>query len=87
LVVALQNSFARLWEVFLWKIPRYSRGIVRYRISGRKTVKSRGMKFLVYIAFSVAKLFGQAAKNFPLENMQVFLWNTRHRLYVIKTDA
>ena len=44
------------------------------------------MKFLVYIAFSVAKLFGQAAKNnFPLENMQVFTWNTRHRLYVIKT--
>ena len=40
---------------------------------------------LEYDAFSVAKVFYDAAKNFPLENMQIFAWNTRHRISVRKT--
>ena len=40
---------------------------------------------LAYDAFSVAKVSYEATKNFPLENMHIILWNTRHRIYVRKT--
>ena len=47
--------------------------------------RAEELNSLDYNAFSVAKVFEKAAKNFPWENVQIFLWNTRYRISSRKT--
>ena len=47
--------------------------------------RAEELNSLDYNAFSVTKVFEKAAKNFPWENVQIFLWNTRYRISSRKT--
>ena len=87
MVIAFAKLLARLWRVFLWKIPDIPLECVNAEFLGERRYRAEELNSTVGNAFSAVKLFSKAAKNFPLENSQVFLWNTRHSLYRIKTDA
>ena len=81
------KGFAEFGAVPLGKTADIPLECVNAEFLEERRYRAEELNSTVGNAFSAVKSFSKAAKNFPLENSQVFLWNTRHSLYRIKTDA